>query len=201
MGACLCDNELNPYFGLNKMFGDDLSDNDVKGKADKALKSTFRQRGRFFIQLYAKRCLKNGKLEDGFHYICASVALELNIFNSQYHTYSQRTHDISSALMKGFPYKQGNLGTISKENIRLFRKYQKASGLDEESFLQAAKSHFLELHDQGDLLSPDVMTSVLQAELKNDINALTELYEQIEQVLTKELKQINAEKHSYMDEY
>lgn len=183
------------------MFGDDLSDNEVKAKADEALKSTFRQRGRFFIQLFAKRCLKNNKLEDGFHYLCASVSLELNIFNSQNHTYSQRTHDISSALMKGFPYEQGNLGTISRENLKLFKKYQKASRLDEESFLQAAKSHFLELHDRGDLLSPDVMASVLSAELKGDINALTELYEQIEQGLEKELKQINAEKHSYIDEY
>lgn len=174
---------------------------DLKVRADNALSSNTRLKGKYFIEKYSLSCLESGRLEEGFYYLCALVELELNVFNSQCYFVSQRVRDIDRAIKKSFPYKRDSLGTISRKTVKTIKKYKDSSRLDDKEFYDAMHSHFVALRDKGDLINPETMVLIVLLEINNDVNGLSKIYERICINLNAELQSILNENHRWYDEY
>ena len=158
----------------------------LKQKAEQSIKNKWRY-NRYWVKRYAEVCADAGDFEEGMRYLCASIALDLNIINSHKDYYSQRAYDLMSALRNYFPYERNSLGSMSDSLISLTEQYLTGSKLDESTFKKAILSHFVELKADGDIFSPEQLTDVVFMELHDDTDSLERLYEVIKSEVQKQL--------------
>lgn len=158
----------------------------LKAKAEHSIKNKWRH-NRYWVKRYAEVCADTGDFMEGIRYLCASIALDLNVANGHLEYSSQKAYDLMTAIRNYFPYERNSLGTMSDSLISLTKRYLTGSGLDESQFKKAILSHFVELKANGDIFSPEQLSDIVMLEIHEDTASLEKLYLTIKADLQKEL--------------
>ena len=176
----------------------------LKEKAEDSIKNKWRH-NRYWVKRYAEVCADSGDFIEGIRYLCASIALDLNIANGHLEYSSQKAYDLMTAIRNYFPYERNSLGAMSDSLIALTKSYLIGSGLDESKFKQAILSHFVELKVDGDIFSPEQLADIVMLEVHEETAALEKLYSNIQIELQKKLDDMPEEqayiRSMFLDKY